>query len=122
MPEPAPVISTCLLRRAIAFTCRWKLEQQSAKKTSSLVAEMMSAVAANHRKDLPGDVARAARRRHEHKGGREFLRLRRPFHRRIGPEFLDLLGRAVGGIEWCPHRTRCNGVHANASVHEVARQ
>ena len=59
-------------------------------------------IAPDDGQDLAGDVARATGRSEEHEGRRDFFRLRRPLHRRIGTEFGDSLGRFVGRIQWRP--------------------
>ena len=76
-------------------------------------------VAADDRQNLAGDIAGTARRGEEHIGRRDFLRLRRADHLRLGAETLHLFSWAVGGIEWRPDRPRRDGIDADATRYQV---
>ena len=84
----------------------------SSKRLVENVSPSAAGIAADDWQHLAGDVARAGRRRQEHEGGRDFFRLRRPLHRRIGTEFGDFLGRFVG---------RISGVHTGPGATAFTR-
>src|SRR4051812_23500367 len=79
-------------------------------------------IAADDRQDLAGDVACAARRGHENKGGCDLFRLRRALHRGRAPELRNLLGLLVCWVKRRPYGARSNCIHANAALDEVRRK
>src|SRR5690242_13984899 len=53
---------------------------------------------------------------------RDLLRLSRPLHWRSTSKFDYLLGRLVGGIEWCPNRSGSDSVHSDTAIDQMGRE